>query len=54
MMLAPLQSMAGQRFSGSRPGNQSRAVSGRGQGGGFRNAQGQQRRSSGGGRKRSR
>jgi hypothetical protein len=45
---------SGQRFQGSRAGNQSRAVPGRGQGTGFRNAQGQQRRSGGGGRKRSR
>ncbi len=49
----PQGSSSGQRFQGSRPGNQSRATSGRGQGGGFRSAQGQQRRS-GGGRKRSR
>jgi hypothetical protein len=44
----------GQRFQGSRAGNQSRAVPGRGQGSGFRSAQGQPRRSGGGGRKRSR
>jgi hypothetical protein len=43
----------GQRFQGSRAGNQSRAVPGRSQGGGFRNTQGQPRRT-GGGRKRSR